>query len=411
MRHIFFSMNDFTHEGGGTIRMQGIMNELSKKGQEVIFISNTKKQHLFENNIQHVFIDFPFSRTDKRFFQALLGIIPMFLIRISYAKLFNRLSEIFKEKFDDEPIYFFEYLDNSIGYCLQSQNIIKEYINDLHGVATLEFKFQADHSKSIKDKIKFYAKYYISNLLDKKVFNNAKSILFASQAMQDFFYQKYPKLKLKNNYILPYVLSSDAISFEVDSKLKKELEIKYKIQTKEKIILFAGAFKKTGGVSDLILAFSKIVSFYKTRLIIIGDGPTMNECLSIVKEKNLSDKVIFIGRIPYDHLRTYQDLATIIVCPDKQNVYSELIIHVKYLNALISGKIVVNGSFKSVKEVNFNESLSINFRPSDVESLSASLKYCIDNLDKLKDKYCNNKKYAEDNLTYSSHIKVLINNI
>ena len=137
----------------------------------------------------------------------------------------------------------------------------------------------------------------------------------------------------------------------------------------------------------------------------------MNECLSIVKEKNLSDKVIFIGRIPYDHLRTYQDLATIIVCPDKQNVYSELIIHVKYLNALISGKIVVNGSFKSVKEVNFNESLSINFRPSDVESLSASLKYCIDNLDKLKDKYCNNKKYAEDNLTYSSHIKVLINNI
>ncbi len=402
-------MNDFSHEGGGTIRMQGIMNELSKKGHEVVFISNTKKHHLFENKIHHVFIDFPFSRSDKRIFQGLLGILPMSLIKIKYSKLFNRLNEVFNNRFDKETVYFFEYLDNSIGYCLKTQNVIKDYINDLHGVATLEFKFQASHAKSIKDTIKFNTKYYISNLLDKKVFNNAKSLIFASQAMKDFFCNQYPKVSQKKNYILPYVLSSDAISDEVDSELKKELVSKYNVKSDEKIIFFAGAFKKTGGVPDLILAFYNIVNEYNTRLLIVGDGPTLEECLSIVKEKNLSDKVVFIGRIPYHHLRTYQNLSDIIVCSDKQNVYSELIVHVKYLDALISGKIVINGSFKSVKEVNVDESLSIDFKPSDVDSLSKSLRYAIDNFDSLKNKYRNNREFSAKNLTYTSHVSVLEN--
>jgi hypothetical protein len=115
-----------------------------------------------------------------------------------------------------------------------------------------------------------------------------------------------------------------------------------------------------------------------------------------------------MGRIPYDHLKTYHDLAVIIVCPDKQNVFSELIVHVKYLDALQSGKIVINGSFKSVKEVNFDQSLSVDFVPSNIDSLTNSLMYCLDNLETLKYKYSNNRKYAEENLTYASHINVLL---
>lgn len=409
MRFVFFAMNDFSHEGGGTIRMQGIMNELSKKGHDVIFISNTKKYHLFENTIQHVFIDFIFSRSDKRIFQGLLGIVPMSIIKIKYSKLFIRLRQIVKDRFDKEPIFFFEYLDNSIGYCLKSQGIIEDYINDLHGVATLEFKFQANHAKSLKDKLKFYSKYFISNLLDKKVFNSAKGLIFASKAMRDFFCNQYPKVNKKQNYIIPYVLSSDAILDKVDFELKSELLTKFNIKTDEKIIFFAGAFKKTGGVPDLILAFAKIVNNYNARLLIVGDGPTMGECISIVREKNIGDKVVFIGRIPYSHLRTYQDIADIIVCPDKQNVYSELIIHVKYLDALISGKIVINGSFKSVEEVNVNESLSINFKPSDIGSLTNAIQFAIENFDGLNKKFKNNKEYTTINLTYSSHVSILEN--
>ena len=409
MRFVFFTMNNFSLDDGGTIRMQGIINELSKKGHEVIFISNTKEYHLFEPNIQHVFIDFLFSRIDKRIFQGLLGIAPMSLIKIKYSKLFNRLNEVIKDRFDKDSIYFFEYLDNSIGYCLKSQQIIKDYINDLHGVATIEFKFQANHSKSIIDKLKFNIKYLVSNLLDKKVFNSAKGLIFASQAMKDFFCEQYPSIIQKKNYILPYVLSSGALEEQVDNDFKQHIIEKYNINKDEKIIFFAGAFKKTGGVPDLIEAFSNLVKQYNARLILVGDGSTLEECLSLVKEKNLLNKVVFIGRIPYDQLRTYQDLADIIVCPDKQNIYSELIIHVKYLDALISGKIVINGSFKSVKEVNIEQSLSIDYKPSDIESLRIAIQFAIDNFEILNEKYKNNKEYTATNLTYSSHVSILEN--
>jgi glycosyltransferase involved in cell wall biosynthesis len=133
----------------------------------------------------------------------------------------------------------------------------------------------------------------------------------------------------------------------------------------------------------------------------------MLECLSIIKEKQIEDKVVFIGRIPYHQLRTYQDLSDIIVCPDKQNVYSELIVHVKYLDALMSGKLVINGSFKSVKEINVDEFLSLNFIPSDIESLRNVLHYAFEHFEHLKEKYKNVQVFTRDNLTYISHVTVL----
>ena len=400
-------MNDFSHEGGGTIRMQGIMNELAKKNHEVIFISNTTKFQLFESNIEQVPLNLPFSRKQKRIFQGLLGIMPVFLIKMLYASVFKSIGKTLKGKFDAEPVYFCEYLDNSIGYCLKSLGMIKEYINDLHGVATLEFKFQAQHANSIKEKIKFYTKYKVSDWLDSKVCNAAHGLIFASKAMEEYFIAQYPKVKDKHNYILPYVLSSGSITDQVDPELKQQLIQKYHCKPEEKIIFFAGAFKKTGGVPDLIAAFSAIVTKYNTRLLIVGDGPTMNECLALVKENKLEDKVLFLGRIPYHHLRTYQDLADVIVCPDKQNVYSELIVHVKYLDSLMSGKVVINGSFKSVQEVNPNEMLSVNFKPSDLASLSQAICYSLDHYEELLARYKNNVSYVSQQLTYASKVEVL----
>jgi glycosyltransferase involved in cell wall biosynthesis len=336
-----------------------------------------------------------------------LGVLPVVVVRWKYAKLYNRLQSVFADGFTNETIYFCEYLDNSIGYFLKKSGVIKDYINDLHGVATLEFKFQAQLAKSPSDKIKFYTKYKISDWLDNKVCNKAQGLIFASQAMKDYFIAQYPKIANKRHYILPYVLSSGAIEDQVEYELKKQLEAKFHRVPHEKIIFFAGAFKKTGGVPDLIAAFAQMVNNYDTRLFLVGDGPTMNECQDLVAQYQLKDKVLFIGRIPYHQLRTYQDLADIIVCPDKQNVYSELIVHVKYLDSLLSRKVVINGSFKSVQEINPNQLLSINFTPSDVASLSTAITYAIDHHEALLEQYKNNVDYVAQHLTYASQVAVL----
>ncbi len=406
-KFVFFSMNDFVNEGGGTIRMQGILNELAKKGHDVFFISNAANYSEFHPLIKHIPIEHLFSRTDKRIFQFLLGTFSAGLIQLFFSKFFRRLKDVMASFKEVENIYFFEYLDNSIGYWLKQKSVINGYINDLHGVATLEFKFQSEQAKNPFKSLKFSVKYFVSNLLDTKVCGLASGLIFASREMERFFIEEYPGISQKNNFILPYYLSTNENLDTVDEQLKKKLEISLGINENEMIILFAGAFKKTGGVSDLILAFQKIHNQHNTRLLLIGDGPTFDECKQIVKNYQLEEKIIFLGRTKYHELRTYQNLANIIVCPDKQNVYSELIIHVKYLDALASGKLVINGSFKSVTEVNVNESLSVNFTPSDVDSLARALKTCLKNYDTLSEKYKNNRQFVIQNLTYASGIKVL----
>jgi len=407
MRFVFFSMNDFTREGGGTIRMLGILNELAKKGHDIVFVSNATHYDSFHPRIQHVPLDFPFSRQDKRVFQGLLGLLPVALLSVLYKRFFQRLQTVFMP-YASETLYTFEYLDNSIGYVLYTKHWIKGYINDLHGVATLEFKFQANHAKSLVEKIHFELKYQISDWLDRKVCNAAEGLIFASKAMEHYFEKQYPLVSGKRNCILPYVLSPATLDFTVDATLKKELLVKYAIQDDDQIIFFGGAFKKTGGISDLITAFSGLIhTFPNARLFLLGDGPTMPECQALTTQLAVQDKVVFIGRTPYQHLRTYQDLATVIVCPDKQNVYSELIVHVKYLDALVSGKLVINGSFKSVMELNTDGFLSLTFTPSDVESLTRALEEALQNTALLSEKYKHSKSYVAEHLTYQKFVTVL----
>jgi len=175
-------------------------------------------------------------------------------------------------------------------------------------------------------------------------------------------------------------------------------------------MVFAGGFKQTGGITDLVLAFEKVINKkHDTILILIGDGKIMPQCKELVSKLDLDKSVYFLGRIPYNKLRTYQEIADVIVCPDKQNPFSDMILHLKYLDALISGKIVINGSFKSVQEINKDEFLSLNFTPSDIDSLANSISFALENKEELEIKYRCSKTYTAKNLTYSKYISVLEN--
>jgi glycosyltransferase involved in cell wall biosynthesis len=411
MRFIFFSVNDFKKDGGGVIRMTGVMNELIACGHEVVFITNVQEQNKtrLDSNIRVVNIDYIFSSIEKRIFQTLLGLFPFYIVNFFFRKFFMRMKVISDLHIKQSRIYFFEYLDNSIAYWLFRNGLIDAYINDLHGVVPLEFKFQQKLAKGFKRKFMFFVKWIVSVILDKKVFDNAAGLIFASKAMEDYFCSKYTSVVSKKNVVLPYLLSPETSRKYVNEILKSELIKRYAIEKADIVILFSGVFKATGGVPDLIEAFHKVSEEFKfAKLLLIGDGVTLEECKKRVRKYNLEKKVTFIGRTKYEDLATYQDLADIIVCPDKQNTYSELIIHVKYLDALSSGRIVINGSFRSVLEINKNEGLSLSFVPSDVNSLSDALRRAIDEYDVLSKKYKANKLYVEDHLTYRSNVEVLV---
>ncbi len=410
MRIFFFTMRDFVREGGGTIRMYGVLNSLATKGNDVVLISNAQNVSKFHSTIKHIYIGYEFKHKSK--FQGLLGLLPVYCVYRLYPSLFGNIERALKvANIKNEKMVFCEYLDNSIAYVLKKRNRIKRYTNDLHGIATIEFKYQYDNARSLKEKIVYGMKYKISSMLDKKVFNYGDGFIYSSKAMKVYYEEAYSKVKSKRAYVLPNLLSDDACKRKVDENLKQDLLKRLKVDPSDFIFLFAGGFKPTAGVDILIQVFAQLHEKYpEIKMILIGEGPLRDSCINLVNKLDLSDWVSFISRVPYEKLFTYQSISHVIVCPDKKNAYSELIVHLKYFDALISDRLVVNGSFSSVREININDFLSLSFEPSNQKSLYTVLENCIANYAYLFNRYKNSRDYVCNHLTYDSAIDVLIQN-
>jgi hypothetical protein len=83
-------------------------------------------------------------------------------------------------------------------------------------------------------------------------------------------------------------------------------------------------------------------------------------------------------------------------------------IHTKYFESLSSGKVVINGNFSAVREINDNEQLSLSFEPSDICDLASKLIYALDNLEDLSDKYKKNADLISELYGYNSFVNGLL---
>lgn len=405
---VFFSFRNFERDGGGSIRMYGILNALAEKGENIAFISNAQDYSKFHPAIKHQYLNIDFKY--KAIFQALLAIVPTWMVFIVFKR---PLTKIIKKINDyntpDYQYVFFEYLDNSIGYLLKKSKRIRSYINDIHGISTIEFDYQRKNSNTFIQNLYYALKFNIADKLDKKVFENADGLIYSSNAMKAFFETKY-NLEGVTAYFIPYLLLDQSVEQKVNYTLKNELSSNYRIQENEFIIFFAGGFKPTSGVDDLVEVFSEIRKKYNhLRLMIIGNGPIKPKVDLLIDKLNLRESTILIESVPYDNLITYQSLANLIVCPDRHNTFSDLVVHLKYLDSLLSGKLVLNGAFKSVKEINPNDSLSLTFTPSDKKDLYDKIELSIKSYSRLNEKYKNTRTFTQHNLTYSSYIDDFLN--
>jgi glycosyltransferase involved in cell wall biosynthesis len=408
MKYTFFSLRDFKIDVGETVRIYGLLNSLAASGHEIVFISNAERYEMFHSSIKHVFIDCRFNQ--KRKFQGLLSLFSYEIAYHAYKGLFKKINIALQTaNVGNEPVYFFDYLDNSIGFVLKKKGAISKYINDVHGIATLEFMSHVQNSKTPGKKIINRFKCYMVDKLDKKVFEYADGLIYGSEHMRRYYEEKY-KLVHKQFCIIPYLLGEDATQRKIDHELKHQLKEQLQIGAGDFVVLFVGTYKPTAGVDDLIMAFDRLFTQYADcKLFLVGSGPSKDHCLQLASQLNSNAAIKFIDGIPYNQLFTYQSLANVVVCPDKNNPYSHYVIHVKYFDALISGRLVINGAFESVKEINKDDFLSLTFEPSNIEDLYKKIKLCREGYDVLKEKYQHIRDYTAKNLTYPSYIGNLTN--
>jgi len=84
--------------------------------------------------------------------------------------------------------------------------------------------------------------------------------------------------------------------------------------TDKPVVIYQGAVNLGRGIEEAILAMHQIDDVL---LVIVGIGDLYDECKKLVAGEQLSEKVFFTGRIPFDELRKVTRFATIGLSVEK----------------------------------------------------------------------------------------------
>ena len=150
-------------------------------------------------------------------------------------------------------------------------------------------------------------------LCDKTV----EELIVPTKKTYDLFKEKY-KVK-RDVHIIPsgidvtrfYKENVDLLSIK---SLKKELNIK----KDDFVVLFVGRIAKEKSIDFLIKNLKTILKKVpKARMIIVGDGPDMNELALLVRENKLDKHVTFTGKVPWSEIPKYYQLANVFVTASK----------------------------------------------------------------------------------------------
>ena len=223
-----------------------------------------------------------------------------------------------------------------------------------------------------------------------------------------FFNDNYPKFRSKKYFYIPYLLDSAALDVQIDTSFQKDIVDRYALDRFSSIVFYAGAYKEIGGVSDLVEAFALVLKNNpEVGLVLVGGGPCQNLVDSKIEGLGLGEKVIQLGFQPYDKLFSLQSLSDVIVCPDRENLYSNLIVHLKYFDSVASNKPVVCGSFSAVNEININNQLSIPYKPSDLPCMADTINKVLagDLIDVSSIK--GNRALIKNKFTYNSYAEII----
>ena len=161
------------------------------------------------------------------------------------------------------------------------------------------------------------------NTLSKKLVKNltkiycvktAKETIVPTEKIYKLFKEKY--MITKNVSIIPSGIDIERF-FEENSETDKikQIKEKYGITKDDFTIIFVGRLAQEKNIEFLLNAQQKLAEkrINNIKLLIVGDGPDKAKYINMSKHLNISDKVIFIGKIEQNKIQYYYQCADAFV--------------------------------------------------------------------------------------------------
>ncbi len=199
------------------------------------------------------------------------------------------------------------------------------------------------------------------------------------------FYKPAVTFSINNSDVVTSVsksLKEDTLKF---FEIRKEIEVipnfidvsKFKQKTftgcqrelmandDEKIITHVSNFRKVKRVNDVVKIFFEIQKKIKARLMMVGEGPERETAERLVRELNISDRVLFLGQSnEIDKILCFSDL---FLLPSETESFG-----LAALEAMVQSVPVISSNTGGLPEVNADNFSGFLHDVGDVEAMSKS---------------------------------------
>jgi len=301
-------LGDFNYDA----RCINMINSLSKENYSITLIGTHKK--IFKKSL---FNNVTFHKINLR----MMGIF-------KYIEFYVKVRLYLHNKNFDVAISADLYSLAS-SCCLKNTKIIYDCREIYTELAALQYK-------PLYKNITFYYENYFLRFVQ-----NIITTASSDEILLKEIYGHHSHLKWEQIYNYPMKPSA---SFE-----KINLKNKFDIIDGHTIIVYQGVIQKYRGIGKLI---DLIKSSSDITAIIIGDGESKDVYINQVKQYNLSNKVKFVGRVPYLDLLDYTsacDIGWLII--RGKGVSNKLALPNKLFEYALMGLPIISSSLKNMKTI------------------------------------------------------------
>ena len=232
------------------------------------------------------------------------------------------------------PVGIYDYRLTTL-YPIKAVNIIKEWNLDiLHthtefGIGTFarvigkQFDIPVVHTyhTMYEDYVHYITKGYF-NGPSKKIVEyltrfycdkTIQELIVPTKKTYDLFKEKYKYDR--NVHIIPTGIEIDRFYKEnIDGNQLENKRKELGLSKEDIAILYVGRIAEEKSIDFLINNQVEILKKNKNcKLIIVGDGPDLDNYKKLALDNNISDKVIFTGKVPWKEVPLYYNLADIFV--------------------------------------------------------------------------------------------------
>ena len=164
-------------------------------------------------------------------------------------------------------------------------------------------------NKSSKKLVEYLTLFYCDKTITELIVPTKKAY--------DLFKEKY-NVK-RDIYIVPTGIEVERFHKENINALEiNKLKKKLNISRKDFVIIFVGRLAEEKNVEFLLETVKEMKGRYPNlKLLIVGDGPDKEKYENISKENNTEDNIIFTGKVPWEKIPIYYQLANAFITASK----------------------------------------------------------------------------------------------